>query len=364
VLPRRAEVEKGDKRTRAKIRDVARLAGVSPATVSKALNGAPHVSVEARERVLSAASKLNFRPNGVARGLRTQRTQTLGLVTDDLEGVFTTSMLLGLEETASTGGFNVFLCNSRGDLARERAHLEALLDKQVEGVVLCGHRAERRGAPALDMGSVPLVYLHQYTEEVPIASVVPDDRGGAELGAAHLLAAGCERIGFINGPPDYEVTHLRAEGYQRAIERAGIAYDPSVVRAGRWAPGANSTADTNESSGYQLTHELMALSEPPDGILCAADTLAAGALDALHELRIKVPQEVRVVGFDNRPFAANQRPPLTTVALPLYEMGKQAGELLLAAIQGHAIEPSVHRVACQLVVRQSSGNEVSGRHTS
>ena len=357
-------VGKIDKRTRAKIRDVARHAGVSPATVSKALNGAPHVSAGARERVLSAASMLNFRPNGVARGLRTQRTQTLGLVTDDLEGVFTTSMLLGLEETASAGGFNVFLCNSRGDLAREQAYLEALLDKQVEGVVLCGHRAQRRGAPALYMGSVPVVYLHQYTQEEAIASVVPDDRGGAELGTAHLLEAGCQRIGFINGPPDYEVTHLRSEGYQRALERAGIAYDPSLVRAGRWAPGASSTAGANESSGYQLTHELMALSQPPDGIFCAADSLAAGALDALHELRIKVPQEVRVVGFDNRSFAAHQRPPLTTVALPLYDMGKLAGKLLLAAIQGHATEPSIHRVACHLVERQSSASEVSGHHTS
>jgi LacI family transcriptional regulator, galactose operon repressor len=110
----------------------------------------------------------------------------------------------------------VFLCNSRGDLAREQAHLKALLEKQVEGVVLSGHRAQRRGAPALHMGSVPVVYLHQYTQEVAIASVVPDDRGGAELGTAHLLEAGCQRIGFINGPPDNEVTHLRAEGYRRA----------------------------------------------------------------------------------------------------------------------------------------------------
>jgi LacI family transcriptional regulator, galactose operon repressor len=314
--------------------------------------------------VLSAASTLNFRPNGVARGLRTQRTHTLGLVTDDLEGVFTTSMLLGLEETASVSGFNVFLCNSRGDYAREQSHLEALLDKQVEGVVLCGHRAQKRGAPALHMESVPVVYLHQYTHEAAIASVVPDDLGGAELGTAHLLEAGCRQIGFINGPPDYEVTHLRSEGYQRALEGAGIAFDPSLVRAGRWAPNATSTAGANESSGYRLARELMALRQPPDGIFCAADSLAAGALDALHELRIKVPQEVQVVGFDNRSFAAHQRPPLTTVALPLYEMGKLAGELLLASIQGNSIAPSIHRVACHLVERQSSRSGVSGRQAS
>jgi len=331
---------------RVTLRDVARLAGVSPATASKSLNGASDVSAGTRERVLSAAGRLGFRPNDIARSLRGRRTHTLGLITDDLKGVFTTPMMIGVEEAVSAAGFSVFLCNSRGEPGRERAHLEALLDKQAEGVILMsGYRVRERGAPALPLGGMPVIYLYQYTRDIAAPCVVPEDRGGAELGAAHLLSQGRRRIGFINGPAHYEATRLRLEGYKEALEGAGIGYDPALVRvADKWY----------ESSGYGLARELMALPEPPDAIFCAADSLAAGALDALHELGLDVPRDVALVGFDDRPQAAHLRPPLTTVALPLYEMGKLAGELLLDAVRDRAPEPTVHRVPCSLVLRQSS----------
>lgn len=272
---------------------------------------------------------------------------TLGLVTDDLDGVFTMPMMLGVEEAASAEGFGVFLCNSHGEAERERAHLEALTDKQVEGVVLMnGYRVRERGAPAVPLGQVPVVYLYQYTREVAVPSVVPDDRGGAELGASHLSRLGRRRIGFINGPPHYEATHLRLEGYRRAIEAGGLPYDPALVRvAGDWY----------EDNGYPLARELMALTDPPDAIFCAADGLAVGALDALHELGVDVPGDVALVGFDDRYFATHQRPPLTTVALPFREMGRLAGDLLLASIHGGVPEPEVNRVPCRLVERRSSG---------
>ncbi len=339
--------KKSENKDRVTIRDVASLAGVSPATASKALNGAPHVSAKARKRVLGAAGKLEFRPNGIARSLKRRRTGTLGLVTDDLDGVFTMPMMLGVEEAASEGGFGVFLCNSHGETERERAHLEALTDKQAEGVVLMnGYRVRERGRPALPLGSVPTVYLYQYTQEVAVPSVVPDDLGGAQLGASHLLRLGRRRVGFINGPPHYEATHLRLKGYRRALEAGGLPYDPALVRvAGDWY----------EDNGYPLARELMALPQSPDAIFCAADGLAVGALDALHELGLNVPGDVALVGFDDRYFAAHQRPPLTTVALPFREMGRLAGELLLAWIHGRVPEPTVHRVPCRLVERRSSG---------
>jgi substrate-binding family protein len=140
---------------------------------------------------------------------------------------------------------------------------------------------------------------------------------------------------------------LRVTG---ALEGAGIAYDASLVRAGRWAPNASSTAGANESSGYQLTHELMTLGQPPDGIFCAADSLAAGALDALHELRIKVPQEVRVVGFDNRSFAAHQRPPLTTIAASPTRHGQASWRAL----------SNFHWRQCYRAVHTSGGMSPSG----
>jgi len=331
---------------RVTIRDVARLAGVSPATVSKVLNDAPYVSSNARRQVLDAIDKLDFRPNTIARSLRARRTQTLGLITDDLEGLFTTSMMRGVEDAASDQGFSVFLCNSQGQASRERSHLKVLRDKQVDGVILLsGYRVRERGTPALDVGRLPVVYLYQYTSDLPVPCVVPDDRGGGRLGTEHLLAHGRRRIALINGPVHYEATHHRLQGYREALETAGLVFDPALVRAGKW----------HQDSAYRLAHELMALPDPPDAIFCTADSLAAGAIDALHQLGLDVPRDVAIVGFDNRPFAAHQRPPLTTVALPLYEMGKLAGELLLSAIRGTVPEPIMHSVPCYLVHRDSCG---------
>jgi LacI family transcriptional regulator len=334
---------------RVTIRDVARLAGVSPATVSKVLNDVPYVSSKARQSVLSAVGKLDFKPNSIARSLKTKRTLTLGLVTDDLKGVFTLAMMHGVEEAASAQGFSVFLCNSYGEAAREQAHLEVLLNKQVDGVILLsGYRVRERGAPALALGRLPTVYLYQYTHDVLVPCVVPDDFGGAELGTRHLIGLGRRRVALINGPYHYEATHLRLEGYKQALKEAGLPFDPALVRAGKW----------HESSGYRLAHELLALPEPPDAIFCSSDSLAVGALDALHQLGLEVPREVALVGFDNREFAAHQRPPLSSVALPLNEMGKLAGEVLLAAILaglGGPPKAALHKVPCYLVERQSCG---------
>ncbi len=326
------------------IHDVAQLAGVSPATVSKVLNHAKYVSKDARQRVLEAVEKLNYRPNSIARSLRKNRTATLGLITDDLEGVFTMSMMRGIEDAASAHGFTVFLCNSYGDLARERAHLEVLIAKQVDGVILMsGYKVRERAAPALDLGDVPVVYLYQYAREFNAPCIVPDDLEGGIIGTRHLLSFGRKRIGLINGPSHYEATHLRLQGYRQALETSGIPFDPALVRVGKW----------DETSGYHLAHELMALPHPPDGIFCVSDSLAVGALGALRELGYRVPDDVSLVGFDNRHFSAHQRPPLTTVALPLYEMGRLAGEFLVKAIRGEEQQTGIHRVPCYLVERQS-----------
>lgn len=330
------------------IRDVAQLAGVSPATVSKVVNGASYVSAETRNRVQAAIDKLNFRPNTIARSLKKSRTATIGLITDDLEGVFTISMMRGVEEAASAQGFSVFLCNSYGQMAREKAHLEVLMAKQVEGIILLsGYRVRERGAPALPLGEIPVVYLYQYTHDINAACILPDDAGGARLATQQLIRAGRQRIGFINGPPKYEATHHRHQGYQEALTAAGLAYDPGLVRVGKW----------HEQSGYHLAHDLMRLSEPPDALFCASDSIAAGALDAMHELGLRVPDDLALVGFDNRHFSQYQRPPLTTVQLPLVEMGNLAGQLLLSAIQTRRSESGLHLVPCQLIQRQSCGVE-------
>jgi LacI family transcriptional regulator len=329
------------------IQDVARLAGVSPSSVSNVFNSRPGASKETIERVRKAAEELDYRPNSVARSLRIRHTQTVGIITDDIEGVFTTTLMRGIEDACTACGFSVFLCNSYGDEKREQFHLRALLDKQVDGVImLSGYKVHERGALAEPLGKLPLVYLYQYTHELPIPCILPDDFGGGVLGTEHLIGLGHRRIGLINGPDEFEVTAERLAGYRQALERAHIPYDPRLVRHGEWT----------QASGYTLTKELLALPEPPTAIFCMSDLLAIGVEDALHELGCAIPQDVAVVSFDNRFFAANQRPPLTDVALPLYEMGKLAGEMIITQIQKKGKSPSegIIRLPCKLVIRESS----------
>ena len=331
---------------RVTVKDVARVAGVSYATVSKALNGSHEVSQETRERVTAVASGLGYRPNAIARSLKARQSHTLGVITNDSDGLFTTAMVRGLAEVASSLGFGVFVCNSYDNLAKERQHLELLLDKQVDGIVLVGYKVAARGAPAVDTAAVPVVYLYEYTSAVNAPCIVPDDEDGARQATLHVLGLGRRRVAFINGPPSYEATRLRLRGYTKALGDRGVRFDAGLVRT---------SPDWNQDSGFQLTRELMRVNEAPDAIVCANDELAAGAILGLLELGKRVPEDVSIVGFDDRPFAAHLPTPLTTMAMPLSEMGTRAAEELFRALAGEHLRNEVIRIPCKLIVRRSCG---------
>lgn len=328
------------------IKDIARVAGVAPSTVSKALNGSAEVSEATRANVAAIAARLGYRPNSIARSLKVRRTHTLGVITNDREGAFTTAMVHGVADIASGHNFGVFLCNSYGGVAKERQHIELLLDRQVDGIIMTGFKVEERGAPATPTGNVPLVYLYSYTSATDSPCVLPDDEGGARLAAEHLIGLGRRRIAFINGPPNYEATHLRLAGYRRSLAEHGFAPDGSLVET---------SGDWNQDSGFRLAQRLMAQTDQPDAILCANDDLAAGAILGLSELGLKVPDDVAIVGFDDRPFAAHLPIPLTTVALPLSEMGQEAARKLFDALAGEPAANEQIRVPCRLIVRASCG---------
>jgi LacI family transcriptional regulator len=336
------------------IKDIARVAGVAPSTVSKALNGSVEVSESTRANVTEIATRLGYRPNSIARSLKVRRTHTLGVITNDREGAFTTAMVHGIADVASGHSFGVFLCNSYGGVAKERQHIELLLDRQVDGIIMTGFKVEQRGAPAAPTGDVPLVYLYSYTEATDSPCILPDDEGGARLAIEHLIELERGRIAFINGPPNYEATHLRLAGYHRALADHGIAPDRGLVET---------ASDWNQDSGFHLAQQLMQHGEPPDAILCANDDLAAGAILGLTELGVKVPRDVAIVGFDDRPFAAHLPIPLTTVALPLLDMGKEAARKMFAALSGEPLENEELRIPCQLIVRESCG-ALTARATS
>lgn len=330
---------------RATVRDIARMAQVSHGTVSKALNGSAGVGPETTRRIVEIAERIGYRPNNIARSLRVRRTNTLGVVTNEGDGLFTTAMLRGVTDLATDRGFGVFICNSDDQMTKERMHLELLLDKQVDGIILTGSRVIQRGAPAVPVGRTPLVYLYEYTKAVDAPCVLPDDEASAFLATSYLRQMGRRRIALINGPTSYEVTSDRLVGYRRALQEGSASSERSLERtAPAW----------HQDAGYHMAQDLMQNPNPPDAIMCASDELAAGAITGLRDLQQRVPDDVAVIGIDGREFAAHLPIPLTTVALPFAEMGRVAAQLLFDAIDGKPLHPRFIRVAPQLVTRSSA----------
>ncbi len=331
---------------RVTMRDVASVAGVSTATVSKVLNERPDVGPEVRRRVLETITRLGYRPNTVARGLRSRHTDTIAILTDDLEGIFTNALMRGVEDAASAYDVSVLLANSYGDPEKERKHLRRLIDRQVDGlIIMSGNRVRPRSGPALPLPGTPYVFLYEYGTNEPVPSVLPDDRGGAVQATQHLIDIGRRRIGFINGPASWEATRDRLDGLTATMRAAGLPLEAAFVRhAPSWSP----------EDGFALTDAMLAAPRPPDAIFCASDDLATGALAAIHERGLSIPGDIAVVGFDDRSLAMHQRPPLTTVALPLHEMGRTAGRLLLDAVNGAEQHQQLIQVPCELKIRAST----------
>lgn len=326
------------------LKDVALKSGVTVSTVSKVVNNRPDVGSQVRQRVLDTIETMGFRPNAVARGLRTQRSDTIAIVTDDLEGIFTTAMMRGVEDAASKAGMGVLLCNSYGEPEREKQQLRRLLDRQIDALIfMSGNRVGPRPDPALPIPSdVPIAYLYEYGS-VDIPAILPDDEGGARLAVQHLYDCGARQIAFLNGPRGWEATDDRLRGYESGLLAVGLTVDSGLVSAAAsWTP----------EDGYKVMERLLDQSPDLDAVFCCSDDLAVGALAALHDRGIDVPRDVQVVGYDDRSLAVHQRPPLTTIALPLHEMGLRAGELVLE--RGPKPILPIERVTCTLRVRLST----------
>lgn len=330
---------------RTTIRDVATRAGVSIATVSKALNGSGRMTEATRARVLAAARELSFRPNALARGLQSRRSFTVGLLTDDVYGRFALPVMAGITEGLIDHGVSVFLCTVEDGSNRAEVHLDALLEKQVDGIVVAGRRVDRVLPVELSGLSVPVV--HAMSDGGPDRiSLRPDEAQGATLAVAHLVAGGRRRIAHVTGPERFRVARERADAWAAALAAAGLA-PPGPPLFGRWS----------EAWGHAAVATLWAGAGPaPDAVFCGNDQIARGVIDALRERGLRVPTDVAVVGFDNWEIvAAETRPPLSSVDMNLRALGREAGLALLAAIDGEEVSPGIRTLPCTLVVRESSG---------
>jgi LacI family transcriptional regulator len=330
----------GKRRGRATIHDVAAAAGVSISTASKALNDIGRMGDETRERVKRIAGEIGFRPNALARGLLSKRSFTIGLLTNDTYGRFTMPVMAGISEALVDHGVSVFLCAIEDDPALGQIHVDAMLDKQVDGIIATGKRLDRK--LPVDLSHLPVPVVYAFTEGTPDSVTLrSDDSQGARLAVEWLVKLGRRRIAHVTGPENFFSVRERAAAY-REVTGSG-----EPVLYGIWA----------ESWGHEAVEHLWSAgSEKPDGIFCGNDQIARGVIDALRERGIQVPRDVSVVGFDNWEIVASQtRPPLTTVDMELRELGREAGLTVLALAEGRAVEPGIRKLACRLIVRQSCG---------
>ena len=330
-------------RTPATIRDVARAAGVSIGTVSKVLNNTGAIATATRERVAEVARSLQFRPNALAQSLHTGLSGSIGLMSNDRFGRFTMPIMEGLEAVLAPLGIGVFMCSATDDPAREAAHIDQMMAKQIDGLVITARRSDHRPGVLLGGLGVPVIYVFAHSDDPGALTLLPDDEGGARLAVDHLVSLGRRRIAHITGPEHFEAVQLRRAGYLSALAAADLP--PMACLYGKWS----------ESWGRDAVAALFADPGPhPDALFCGNDQIARGAAEALRETGLRVPQDVALVGFDNWAVMAEAaRPPLTSVDMDLVGLGEEAGRHLIAMIDGAPRRGPI-RLPCRLVVRAST----------
>jgi LacI family transcriptional regulator len=325
--------------------DVARAAGVSQATVSLVLNGSPgaRFSAATKSRVYRAAEELGYQ--FVRRGRRRASGEqvVIGFVADEVTTDPWMALAFdGAREKALEYGYTVCLTVTRGDPEAELFGLEQITQQELLGVIY-GTILTRRVEPSAAVLKHRAVLLNCYDAAKRLPSVLPGDLVGGRVATERLIRGGRRRIGIITGQPGLDATRDRLRGYREALGSHDIPFESELVRPGNWEP----------SSGYAMTKVLMALDRPPDGIFCANDFMAVGCYDALRELGRRVPDDIAVIGFDDREIAQSMRPPLTTLELPQREMGAIAAGILIDMAGGLVAGPALTKVECPLVERDS-----------
>ncbi|UOQ45422.1 LacI family DNA-binding transcriptional regulator [Halobacillus salinarum] len=342
----------------ARIKDIATQSGVSTATVSHVLNNTGRVGVETREKVLKVAAELNYKTNKIAKSLKTQRSYVIGVIVEDLTVFNTPEICDGINEFAEEKGYSISLVNLRlfkrigtdftkTDVLKEMIPkvIDQLMENQVEGIIYIGNHP-RDVTEDIPPVSVPIVYTYCYTTREDDCSVNYDDKSAAYEATKYLIDLGHEKIGLISGLINSIPSHDRFYGYQTALAENEVLFDPGYIRTGDW----------KIDSGYEMTKELFTHPDPPTAIVALNDLMAAGAIKAIQEMGMSVPEDVSVIGFDNREFTAFYSPSITTMAIPLHEMGEKAMDVLFQFIHktGSSEQPNGNvQLSCTLVKRES-----------
>ncbi|MBU8880431.1 LacI family transcriptional regulator [Bacillus sp. FJAT-29790] len=331
------------------IKDVAKLAGVSVATVSRVINNKGYVSAETVHKVKDVMKRLKYEPNQVARGLTAKKTKTIALIVPDILNPFFPVLARGVEDVATLHGFTLILCNSDESGIKEKSYIDVLRKKYVDGIIFASNNLSLEDIEGLEKANIPLVVLDRAPNMETNCVIRVDNYSGAIQAVQHLIDVGCKKIAHIYGPLEYNTARERLAGYEDIVKNSPW-FTPTLM-----VPG-----DFTIDGGKKATEELLRNHPDIDGIFSGNDMMAVGVLKQLHSKNIQVPDQIAVCGFDGINLTEITQPELTTVVQPIYQAGKLAAEKLITRINKQLIENEIINLEVSLVVRDSTRRKVEG----
>ncbi|BDU18974.1 LacI family DNA-binding transcriptional regulator [Dyella sp. GSA-30] len=329
------------------VKEIAAIAKVSVATVSRALQRPEIVSEETRQRIHEVVKRLGYTPNALARNLRTARTRLIIALLPDIANPFFSEVIRGIEQVAHENGYSVLLGETQSSLVREQAYADMVAARQADGIITMSHRV-----PAIPIdGRLPVVNACEYVKDKKISSVYIDNVAAAGAAVDYLVTLGHRDIAFIAGPSSSPICVDREQGYQLALQRAKIPANPALTAVG----------DFSIEAGERAIDLFLSQGQSFSAVFCSNDEMAIGAMRALISHGLRVPEDVSVVGFDDIRFARYTSPPLTTVAQPKNALGREAMTMLIELLNDPEVPPRKRVLSADLVVRGSTAPRAGGR---
>jgi len=332
------------------LKDVAGKAGVSIAVASRVLGNYGYVSEETRVKVLKAAQEIGYQPDILARGLKTKKTYSIGVIISDITTFFFTSVVRGIEDVTSQNGYNVTLCNSDEDPQKEKEYLEELYRRKVDGIILSATGKNVSFLKKLIRGGMPVVLVDRKLEEIDTIQIVVDNKWGAYEAVEHLIKLGYRRIGVINGLREIMTSEERFSGYCQALKEKGLSVEKELIKH----------ADFRMEKGKKVMLEFLGMRNPPEAVFVTNEAMTTGALLALREKKVKIPDDMAIVGFDDPVWAPLIDPPLTAVRQPSYSIGTIACQTLLQKMGKTGRGRPLHEeivLKPKLIIRESCGEK-------
>jgi LacI family transcriptional regulator len=330
------------------IEDVAKKADVSTATVSRVLRDFPGVREKTKKKVIKAVSELNYEINAVARSLRQRKTNSIGVIVGDVLSPFYSVIAKSVEDTANKFGYSVILCNGDEDAEKEFNYLKVLKSNRVDGIILIPTGINSEYVRFLINSETKVILLDRLIEGLDCDAILVDNANGAYKAVKYMISQGYKKIGIVNGYLDRTTGAERLRGYKKALEESGIPQDDSLIKIGTF----------KKESGKKLTIELLKQANRPEAIFITNIDMSIGALIAIKEMKLTIPDDIGIVCFDDSDWASIFEPPITVVRQPVYQLGSVAAELLIKKIQDKKnkiqLKPNIVTLSTELIIRSST----------